>query len=379
MRVDALKSNTKLAIALSFSALTGCASDGGLGEAAVWGAMLLPMPTGMDPGVATAAVGLATSAYVFSSVATSDSPTVAPATSTIAAPTGQPPLDLQKLVTRETPDRYRPKSCDYIEMALSELPMYRASPEPILQQVAVARQAAASKVWLEKDCKPSELPGGKIGINMDTIDPQRAAALGQPTSGVVVLATVPGSGAQQGGILPQDAIVAVDNTPVADSIAFRVAIAKAAIGSPVQLKVWRGGAYRMMPVVVGAAGTQVSVTPSVVPDGALYCTAGLSTQHTYGATISPVKLITGAATSMQPSIRSYIAKVKQEQPGVWGDFKIDPAMCSAGAAVCMAEAEGPTGKKQNAFEFCRATQALADAELAQMRQGDPKAVLVDWP
>ncbi|SSB97381.1 PDZ domain-containing protein [Pseudomonas sp. 43mfcvi1.1] len=387
MFATAFKSSTRLAVVLSFTGLTGCASDGGLGEAAVVGAMLLPMPGGVDTSVMTSAVGLAAGAYVVSSVATADSASVSPATSTVAVPQGLPPIDLQKLVTRETPDRYRSKSCEYIEMSLSEVPMYQASAEPIMKQVATARKEAASQVWLEKGCQLANLPRGKIGASIDTIDPKRAMALAQPPAGVVVLATVPGSGAQQAGIVPQDVIVAVDDRPIADSIDFRVAVAKASIGSRVSLKVWRNNAFSVVPVLVGPGGTQVSMTPTVmangvaaaIPANAMYCTAVLTTQHTYGAAVSPVKLIAGVTSDMQPSLKSYIAKVKQEQPGVWGDFKLNSAVCAPGAVVCMAEAKGPTGKTQNAFEFCHATQAKADAELAQMRQGDPKAVLVDWP
>lgn len=387
MFATAFKSSARLAVVLSFTGLTGCASDGGLGEAAVVGAMLLPMPGGVDTSVMTSAVGLAAGAYVVSSVATADSASVSPATSTVAVPQGLPPIDLQKLVTRETPDRYRSKSCEYIEMSLSEVPMYQASAEPIMKQVATARKEAASQVWLEKGCQLANLPRGKIGASIDTIDPKRAMALAQPPAGVVVLATVPGSGAQQAGIVPQDVIVAVDDRPIADSIDFRVAVAKASIGSRVSLKVWRNNAFSVVPVLVGPGGTQVSMTPTVmangvaatIPANAMYCTAVLTTQHTYGAAVSPVKLIAGVTSDMQPSLKSYIAKVKQEQPGVWGDFKLNSAVCAPGAVVCMAEAKGPTGKTQNAFEFCHATQAKADAELAQMRQGDPKAVLVDWP
>lgn len=326
-------------------------------------------------------------ATVMNTVASAHSNSVPPATSTVAAPQGMPPIDLQKLVTRETPDRYRSKSCEYIEMALSEVPMYQASAEPVMKQVGNARKEAASPVWLEKGCQPANLHRGKVGISIDTIDPQRAMALSQPPAGVVVLAAVPGSGAQQAGILPQDVIVAVDNQPIADSIDFRVKLARVAIGSRANLKVWRGSAFSIVPVVVGPGGTQVSVLPKLTANGAtaapsagaLYCTAILSTHHTYGSTVSPVKLIPGAANDMQPSLKSYIAKVKQEQPGVWGDFKLDTAFCTPGAVVCMAEAKRWIGKTQNAFEFCHETQAKADAELNQLRQGDPQAVVVDWP
>ena len=138
-----------------------------------------------------------------------------------------------------------------------------------------------------------------------------------------------------------------------------------------------------VPVMPTAPVTSVTTAPpveqSVTSVGAMYCTAVISTQHTYGATVSPVKLIVGAANDMRPSLTHYIAKVKQEQPGVWGEFKLNPVICAPGATVCMGEAKGPTGKTQNAFSFCHATQAKADAELHQMRQGDPKAVVVEWP
>jgi hypothetical protein len=373
------KSGTRLGMTLTLTGLAGCASDGGLGDAAALGAMFLPMPGSVDTGLVTTAVGVAAGAYVVSSVATADSPSVSPATSVVAAPPGMPPIDLQKLVTREVPDRYRGKSCEYIEIALGEVPMYEASAEPVMQQVGAARKTAAGQVWMEKKCRPANWPGGKIGISMDTIDPQRAMALSLPTAGVVVISTVAGSGAQQAGILPSDAIVAVDDQPIGDSIDFKVKITKAAIGSKVNLKVWRGNAFSSVPVVVGPAGTQVSVTPTAPAAGDLYCISTLTTEHTYGAILSPVKLIAGAAYDLRPSMNSYIAKVKQLQPGVWGDFKLSSDVCAPAAPVCVAVTEGPTGKEQNAFQICHTTQAQADAELLQMHQGDPQAVTVDWP
>ena len=51
--------------------------------------------------------------------------------------------DLQMLVTRETPERYRPRACEYIEMALVEVPIYlAATTEPLLQQAGEARKVA---------------------------------------------------------------------------------------------------------------------------------------------------------------------------------------------------------------------------------------------
>jgi C-terminal processing protease CtpA/Prc len=261
MFVSAFKSSTRFALAMTLTGLTGCASDGGLGEAVVVGAMLLPLPSGVDSSVVTAAAGVAAATYVASSVAGASSPTAAPVPAALTTPAAQPPVNLQKLVSREVPDRYRPKSCDYIEMALSEVPMYQASAEPILKQAGSARQVAATQVWQEKGCQPSSLPRGKVGMGIETIDPQRAMALSAPPAGVVVLAIVPGGGAQQAGMLMQDVVVAVDNQPIADSVDFRVAVAKASIGTKVDLKVWRASAFRTVAVAVSAGAAQTPVKP----------------------------------------------------------------------------------------------------------------------
>lgn len=392
MLANAFKTTSRLAIALSFAGLAGCASDGGLGEAAAVGALLLPMPANVDPSLVNAAVGVAATTYVVSSVATADDGSVSavPPADVTASP-AQPGTELQALVTRETPDRYRPKSCEYIEIALGEVPTYQASPEPLVRQIGVLRNAAAGQVWAEKGCKTSNLPQGRIGAKLETIDPHRALALSAPSAGVVVLGTLPGSTAQQAGLLPQDVVVAVDSQPVADPIDARVEIAKAAIGSQVKLMVWRDRAFSVIPVTVGPATPQVATAPLApvgapaaavaqpVQAGALYCHAVVATQHTYGATVSPVTLVPGAASGMQPSLERYIAKVKQVQPGKWGTFTFKPGLCAPGAVVCMAEAKGPSGKTQNAFEFCHPTQALAEAEVNTMRPGDPQAVTVEWP
>lgn len=392
MLANAFKPTARLAIALSFAGLAGCASDGGLGEAAAVGALLLPMPANIDPSLVNAAVGVAATTYVVSSVATADDGSaidVPPAA--VAASPAQQGTELQALIAQETPDRYRPKSCGYIEIALGEVPTYQASPEPLVRQIGVLRNAAAGQVWAEKGCKTANLPQGRIGAKLDTIDQRRAQALSAPSAGVVVLGTLPGSTAQQAGLLPQDVVVAVDSQPVADVIDARLEIAKAAVGSQVKLMVWRARAFSVIPVTVGPATPQVAtapLAPVAVPTvaaaqpaqaGGLYCHAVVATQHTYGSTVSPVVLVPGAASGTQPSLERYIAKVQQAQPGKWGTFTFKPGLCAPGAVVCMAEAKGPSGKTQNAFEFCHPTQALAEAQVNTMRPGDPQAVTVDWP
>ncbi len=49
MLANAFKTTSRLAIALSLAGLAGCASDGGLGEAAAVGVLLLPCPPMSTP------------------------------------------------------------------------------------------------------------------------------------------------------------------------------------------------------------------------------------------------------------------------------------------------------------------------------------------
>lgn len=195
-------------------------------------------------------------------------------------------VNLQNMIARETPDRYRPRTCEYIEMSLAEVPVYLSSTNAMQKQAGEARKVAASQVWLEKGCTSANFPGGKIGISMETIDAQNAAIHSLPTTGVVVYNTVPGSPAQQAGILANDVVVAVNDQPVADSVEFRVQVGKAPLGSTVNLKVWRYMAFQTVPVMVGAGGTQVSMLPVSTP--AAKTAASASTSSLQGMNLGAV-------------------------------------------------------------------------------------------
>lgn len=304
------------------------------------------------------------------------------------------PVTTASLIAAEVPDAYRNKSCDYLEVAVvfahERLDGRKEANDIEGQQVAQARIAARSQALSEKNCPPSTWVGGRIGISHDNIDPRYVATYKIPAEGAMVLFVSPKSTAEKAGIKVGDVIIAVNDKPILDAIDLRTVLGHAPIGSVQRLKIRRDTTFLVVNTEMAGPATplptpaaSVKATPQVEQSatsiGAMYCTAGISTQHTYGATVSPVKLIEGAAKDMRPSLTDYIAKVKKKQPGVWGEFKLNPVICAPGRTVCMGEAKGPTGKIQNAFSFCHATQAKADAELQQMRQGDPKAVVVEWP
>ena len=250
------KSACYLALAFSMLGLSGCASDGGLGELAVMAAMVAPIPGDASALLTTAAV--AGGAVALASASSADStPGAAPVPG--QAVVYKP--DLQMLVTRETPERYRPRSCEHIEMALVEVPGYVGSSEPLLQQAGEARKVAASQVWYEKGCTQANLPRGIIGVHMETVDAVSAARSSAPTTGVLIDRTGPGSSAQNAGLLSGDIVVAVNDQPIADSVDFRLAIAKAPISSSINLKYWRAHNFYTVPVLVASSGNPPPVLP----------------------------------------------------------------------------------------------------------------------
>jgi len=241
-----------------------------------------------------------------------------------------------------------------------------------------------------------------FGLTLENPSAELVKALGlKDPNAAWVVGVAPGSAADKAGIRPMDVIQDLSGQLVRNSSDVMAIARKLRPGYKASLSIWRNRANHELVLDIpdglsasvkniktAAVGTTAPASvdtdkpqtqQSDTPAGAMYCTAVLGTQRTNGATASPVKLIAGAANDMQPSLKGYIDQVKKLQPGIWGDFKINTAVCAPGAVVCMAEAKGPTGKVQNAFEFCHTTQAKADAQLSQMREADPQAVVVDWP
>ncbi len=258
------KSARYLVLVLSMLGISGCASDGGVGDLATLATIGASMAPGVDANTVMALGTVAAGSMVVAPLLSADTQTGAsPSSSSAAIPTaaGQPSIALQALVTRETPERYRPRSCEYIEMALVEVPGYLAATEPALQQAGEARKVAANQVWYEKGCTQANLPRGVIGVYMETVNAVSAARISAPTSGVVIGRTGPGSGAQNAGILSGDIIVAVNDQPIADSIDFRVAVAKVPLGTSAQFKYWRAQNFYSVPVLVAASGNPPPLLP----------------------------------------------------------------------------------------------------------------------
>lgn len=245
------KSAVYLAFALSLTGIGGCASDGGMTELAGMALLMAPLP--MDTSTLVTAAAVVGGVAVLAS-ASGDETT--PGATPGAAPAAAYKPDLQKLVDRETPERYRSRTCEYIEMSLYEGAAYSASvQEPLLVRAGDARKVAASQVWYEKGCSVANLPRGIIGLKVEAVDPVSAARASAPTVGVFVSGVEPGSGAARAGLLRGDIIVAVNDQPTADFADFRVIGASAPLGSTLNIKYWRAFTFNTVPVQISTTGT----------------------------------------------------------------------------------------------------------------------------
>ncbi|MCU1724875.1 PDZ domain-containing protein [Pseudomonas sp. 5P_5.1_Bac1] len=288
---DPARSALYLAFALSLTGISGCASDGGAGELA--GMALLLAPMGGDASSLMTAAAVVGGASI---LAASGDDGTTPATAAAPAQAYKP--DLQKLVDRESPERYRSRSCEYIEMSLQEASAYlAATQEPVLVKAGEARKAAASQVWYEKGCTQANLPRGLLGMKVEAVDPVSAARSSAPTVGVLVDAVEPGSGAARAGMLKGDIIVAVNDQPVADFAEFRVIGAKAPLGSTLNVKYWRAYTFHTSPVQVSTTGT----APPPLPLAARTATTATAVAGTSTGSASPASLQGMSLGAVTPS------------------------------------------------------------------------------
>lgn len=180
----------------------------------------------------------ATAAQGTSGLAT-PAPAVAP-----AATTGQPyRTAIERYAAEETPENYRGRSCDYLHAQIIVAQSTIAEQDPEVSQWGQKMYSVVSQILTEKGCPPAAWSGGRIGAQITTVDPLQAAPLGMPTVGVLIKNTVPGSPAQQAGLLRGDIILTVDDKPVADAAEFMAYVLKQPVGTWIKAKIWRGQAF----------------------------------------------------------------------------------------------------------------------------------------
>lgn len=128
-----------------------------------------------------------------------------------------------------------------------------------------------------------------------------------------------------------------------------------------------------------AVQTPVAIKPK--PESSVnYCYAYLTVGER-GSTCSPVVEINDedkTGTVFQTRLNGYVDKVKQSQPGIWGDFEYSQKLKMQNAFIYQMK---PTSaeSKQDAGLICYESQSEADAQLKRSQKNDSSMKIVGWP
>ena len=106
---------------------------------------------------------------------------------------------------------------------------------------------------------------GFLGVNMN-LRPSAARDAGYDRFGVLLSGVSPGGPADQAGLRPDDVITALNGQAATGSGVLRSLIAAIRPGEIVELSVWRDGEELTIPVVLGEAGQEIAVGPSVIEE-----------------------------------------------------------------------------------------------------------------
>jgi hypothetical protein len=135
------------------------------------------------------------------------------------------------------------------------------------------------------------------------------------------------------------------------------------------------------PASIGVA-PQPAKTP-VAESTTNYCYAYLTVGEERGSTCSPVVEINDTdrtGSVFQTRLNSYVEKVKQSQPGIWGDFEYSQTLKMQNAFIYqMKPKAGSDASKQDVGLICYVSRADADAQLKRSQKNDSSLKIVGWP
>lgn len=134
------------------------------------------------------------------------------------------------------------------------------------------------------------------------------------------------------------------------------------------------------PASIGVA-PQPAKTP-VAESTTNYCYAYLTVGEERGSTCSPVVEINDTdrtGSVFQARLNSYVEKVKQSQPGIWGDFEYSDTIKMQNAFIYQMKPKTNDTSKQDAGLICYVSRADADAQLKRSQKNDSSMKIVGWP
>lgn len=346
------KSARFLAVATCLTYLNGCASDGGASELAAMGLLLGGAATG-NTGLATA--GVAGYAGIM-----------------LAAP------------------------------LLSDDSETEVSTVPAVSTTTNGTQTAVASTTVSVAPPTSQV---KLGVEVETLSTSMGTAVGlKPAKGALVIATTKGGTGDKGGLKALDVIVEVAGQPVADTASLQAIVGNMRAGYKAPVRVWRGHAFKDLAVEVARSEALSTVSAPTAPSAAVatlaavkipiaesakptstlnYCYAYLTVGEERGATCSPVVEINDTdrtGSIFQARLNSYVEKVKQSQPGMWGDFEYSNTTKMQNAFIYQMKPKASSdASKQDAGLICYVSRADADAQLKRSQKNDSSMKIVGWP
>ena len=143
----------------------------------------------------------------------------------------------------------------------------------------------------------------------------------------------------------------------------------------------------LSPAAATPAAPSLAVAPIPEPakpaSNTNYCYAYLTVGEERGSTCSPVVEINDTdrtGSVFQTRLNSYVEKVKQSQPGIWGDFEYSQTLTMQNAFIYqMKPKAGADASKQDVGLICYVSRADADAQLKRSQKNDSSLKIVGWP
>jgi serine protease DegQ len=200
---------------------------------------------------------------------------------------------------------------------------------------------------MEQLIETGEVQRGQLGVQIQDLTPDLAQALGIPTAGGAVIASVSaGSAAEEAGLVAGDVVVAVDDKPVTSSSSLRNIIGLTRIGTEVTLHIWREGEESEVTATIAAANTTTTAqndpadqTPSQLA-GATFrdLQPGESQVVESGAVVEDVAPNTPAATA---GLVAGDIIVRLNQQPITSAAELNAALQSAQGTLALQVIRGP--------------------------------------
>ncbi len=101
-----------------------------------------------------------------------------------------------------------------------------------------------------------EVSRGWLGVAIENLDQELAESYGYVgIDGVVITDVTPGSPADEAGLKPEDIVMSINNRPTARGNQLQTIVATFTPGTEIEMKVFRGGEEKMIPVTLGRRPT----------------------------------------------------------------------------------------------------------------------------